>query len=1485
MAFDPSSAQSEQQSSFDPGTASPSAGFDPSSAKPASSWSNIGAGLSGAYRASAVGGLMSEPIRMAMEGLGVGMDTLKAQNPGQSDEWYKAQLHQHYNDALTQARQNAQQQVQDNPYPGSQVGNFVAGVLGDANPTYLINPAAGVERGLASAGVRGITGLAARATARASGMAVLNSGADAGAQLMDIAEGQKKDFDVQQNLQNAAFGAAFGGGHAVVSDFVKGLFTQRGTDTTPAATPDGVTSPLTTDHMQMNADDASKYHDLLHNGSMEDIKGFFANRNGPQPSWQDVNTWLDYRDQMADQGVNAKLKDPNAGFNYEQEANSQLVKDHVAQQTANWTNAPDVNVINHPDEIEDPQARADANAAGAQDPSVLGAFGSDGRVHLFADRILADAKARGVDPQEAVNAVLYHEGLGHFGLQQAFGSGLDQILKTLMVRNVGQFGRDVTQWMKDNPDAYGGDRVRAAEEVLAEKSESGKMSPSVGDAVSATVRKFGRQMGLKLSYSDSEVRQVLRLAHNAVTAGKGRDVRANGFRFMFSGPKASGYDPNVPSAFTASDGVGRNEINDSRAGLTKAPESNLKLGDLLHHPVLYDQYPHLRDIDVERKDLGSQYAGAYDPETGKIELNTRDPNPRSTLLHEVQHAIQHHENYPGFEGTDTTKMTDDEYARNPLENEARATESRRFMDYGARTANPTMFARSRALAASTDYKAQALDDAYRGMMKDYVPTTRSWDELRRSALDLGFSPSAIRDLGDVGKLDEKMHRMQAAANMTDQRLKELNERLDTPDWSAGDKHDYIEALADQAALMARIRGNNAEIARALNVAKAASYTKANFDEIAQRLQDEGSGLAGLADDDTFMKFARSVKAMYAAGNPKGAQVKIQGVNKLYWEQYLNTFHFNAMLSGLSTHVKAPLDMMTGIAHDVIDHAVAWPVGKLYNAVETLTGQKVKSGVSVPEVTGRLWGAVRSVFDHEVYVKTLEAAKTGDGSIVMPNGKSISTNPAASYGASGNPRVPGLSIPTDLITAQDTFFRSHAMSQNLYGLGYRLAEQQLRASGKSYTFDDVTTLGASHAHNPSPEMIEQARAAAEKSLLLNRNSVTGWLDAARAYKPNMTIPQRFGAFIAQNLAPFIRVGSNSLITRTIERSPLPLMAPSTWRTLAAGGPDAHLALSKMIYGSIKLGLMWQAAAAGKNLITGSGPDNPNKRKELQAGGWMANAVHEDGQFHTGGQLAMSINPFDMHNTTAQMVYDMRRSYEEGMNEKNVGVGLKLALGSILHDFESESWVNDMSPAFDAASARGEGAGAKVAQFAGDEAKTWVPNIANQLNRRFIDPTQRDTRPGDTSDITGTMTNSIKSAIPGLSQTLPHHYSVYGDETPNGQSITGVHNWVTPGNGRPETSDPTEQELQRLSGLVKGAIITPVLRTVKLEGVDQPRKLTAEEFENYQHLAGTDIVNNVRQEMQYPEWQKMSDQDKVNLVRQIQTDLKKGWKEHLFGQQSQ
>ena len=108
---------------------------------------------------------------------------------------------------------------------------------------------------------------------------------------------------------------------------------------------------------------------------------------------------------------------------------------------------------------------------------------------------------------------------------------------------------------------------------------------------------------------------------------------------------------NRTGVFKGADGKLRYEILDenSSINLDRFGEEELRLEDFLNHPELFETYPTMRGIRVDKARDDAAYRGAFLPTSQRIFLRG-DLSPeqmRSTLLHEAQHAVQDREGFSG----------------------------------------------------------------------------------------------------------------------------------------------------------------------------------------------------------------------------------------------------------------------------------------------------------------------------------------------------------------------------------------------------------------------------------------------------------------------------------------------------------------------------------------------------------------------------------------------------------------------------------------------------------------------------------------------------------------------------------------------------------------------------------------------------------------------------------------------------------------------
>lgn len=265
------------------------------------------------------------------------------------------------------------------------------------------------------------------------------------------------------------------------------------------------------------------------------------------------------------------------------------------------------------------------------------------------------------------------------------------------------------------------------------------------------------------------------------------------------GSNATGFPDalNKGQVFDGVDGKPRFEINDSNASINKKYLStaingsgmdyrkiryNTTVGDVLNHPELYKQYPELKDIKVGTMNDGPSVTGLlkgqYDPATKTIYLNKNlaPEEAKSTLLHELQHAIQSKEQFSGGGSLDSypsekdaALIRDNYYNRQPIIQEFKRTQDEILL-------NPKL---------TTADKKIAFDKNRKKFEKNKV--FRDWLESNQSA-------SRLRQVGGSRQYYDRLAG-EAEARAVQKRMDmPMSERYVQPDTSYRSSHQINEGV-------------------------------------------------------------------------------------------------------------------------------------------------------------------------------------------------------------------------------------------------------------------------------------------------------------------------------------------------------------------------------------------------------------------------------------------------------------------------------------------------------------------------------------------------------------------------------------------------------------------------------------------------------------------------------------------------------------------
>lgn len=596
-------------------------------------------------------------------------------------------------------------------------------------------------------------------------------------------------------------------------------------------------------------------------------------------------------------------------------------------------------------------------------------------------------------------------------------------------------------------------------------------------------------------------------------------------------------------------------------------------------------------------------------------------------------------------------------------------------------------------------------------------------------------------------------------------------------------------------------------------------------------------------DEDVMRMADAIHA--ASNNPEAMQQLAKDAMKPFFEDYITSTRYAMMLSGIGTHIKNVIGTGLIQAQDMAVHGVAAGVGK---GRSFFTGSNDR--VTSKEVTARFLGMKDALFDAATWMKTRQAFKEG-----TPQDK-ISKMEHSSVILPA-----GLNWPQKALAAEDQFFRSIISNGALNGLAYRQATKEgLKGPALEARAQELI-------QNPTQKMLKATQEEALVNQLMSEGgAIVKKVNAMKGRKPGMTASERMLRFAVQNAIPFATPTEN-LFRHAARHSPLGVFSGRNQADWKAGGAKRDIAISRVALGSTVVGIL--AVLAENGDLTDSGPSGmlgAPKRQQEEAGGKQWESIRI-------GDEWFSLAGFDNINTTAKTVATIINKKKRGeFTDEEFMDEMVEAIATASNLVASSTYLENFASVFDLAKAGEEGErGAQ--KYATDLAGSAVPALARQANR-FIDPNARDTTgDGSTDDrISGRM----KAGVPGMSDDLPKKHDVYGRE------IKDQSGWLSKvlGVGRTKDidKDPAIMEMTRLQEGTKTPIVGPPGKNVKVDGYE--RRLTAEEFQQYQKLSGSMILDGFREAMADPSWKDMSDEDRRVLLDKIKDDARKTARGELF-----
>ena len=470
-------------------------------------------------------------------------------------------------------------------------------------------------------------------------------------------------------------------------------------------------------------------------------------------------------------------------------------------------------------------------------------------------------------------------------------------------------------------------------------------------------------------------------------------------------------------------------------------------------------------------------------------------------------------------------------------------------------------------------------------------------------------------------------------------------------------------------------------------------------------------------------------------------------------------------------------------------------------------------------------------------------------------------PNAKSGESFHLVMPGalkvLETPTRSLAAADEWWRNVIQLSNLYGLAVRKAGKE-GLTGQSM-WSRVNEL----VENPTSEMYEATADYSKVLQFLDKPSpLAEMIMKGHIRSPKDTIPTRIVRSGIRVVLPFIRTPDALIRTAVRRAGPLGLIEREFGKGWEKKGAARDVVISRMALGSGLAAYIAMKTMDGE--ITGSGPSDPKKKQE-----WLA--THQENSIKIGdtwysyaGLEPISINFAAVSSLTEK--YMNEEESDESFAEKSAEAVYNV--GTVLNDNAYTSTIGDF---FQMTSGSDDQRKAAFSNFmAGIASSVTTPAIVRKYTQTYDDTAKRDTR-GDGS-LGDRVEGRIKSGWPGESNELPQRHDVYGRPMER-EGYTGP-DALSRSETKKEETDPTIKELQRLGEVSSKPVVgAPGTRI-------GDRKLTAEEFQEYQRLSGTWIVEDVKQEMSDPSWNDLTDDEKIEIIKDIVKSARKDARDELF-----
>ena len=583
------------------------------------------------------------------------------------------------------------------------------------------------------------------------------------------------------------------------------------------------------------------------------------------------------------------------------------------------------------------------------------------------------------------------------------------------------------------------------------------------------------------------------------------------------------------------------------------------------------------------------------------------------------------------------------------------------------------------------------------------------------------------------------------------------------------------------ALLAEIKGQSAQAARTLNAMKIQAKATAQIVASVDSMLGEANSTGELR------KMIRDLAALDPAGKDgvRMLNKRVEMSTWKAWQDLAGTWLRAMYLSMPSTHIVNALGNVSTMLGSIADHHVA---GRLTFDMDLVEESRVRFDAMVEAFVHQfhymkansqlnpLKPNTSINFDAEGVAgenrwegqdRALSAAR-----LEKLSGGLLKATPDDPVGKLAEIMGYALAAPSEALGTADDLFKGANYRISLRGQAFRQAREERRA-GK-ITEEQEQARAEELFQWPTEAMVKTAIAEAQENtftrpvgpITRGAMSIRGWLNNATG----------MGGYL---LMPFILTPSNLMSFRFRRMPTAPLF--KEWRdAYAKGGKDRAVAIAQVTNGTTLLMVGGALFAAG--LMTGSGPDDPAKRKALMDTGWKPFAMNVNGTYVETNRLDPLMMPLHISALIAEVFAN--NGWNTDPNDdifELIGMSA-LKFGQMMTD---KTYLSGLANVFEA---MGSGRGTRPLEswFNRTVAGATTPALLAGV-RRAEDPFKRQAF---------SIIEQIRNRVPVLSKDLPVAYDAFGNEVMYQEGFMAPFQLVNPFAVSKGRDEPIYQEIMRL-----------------------------------------------------------------------------------------